>query len=64
MGQLLAQRGSGGSRLQCVMNRTDGQPDGQPDGRTLFSFWPSETSRELRVLLEEKHSRSVRVLVL
>ena len=34
-----------GSRLRCVMNRTDGQP--------LFSFWPSEASREPRVLLEE-----------
>ena len=36
-----------GSLLRCVMNRTDGQ--------RLFSFWPSETSRELRVLLEEEN---------
>ena len=34
-----------GSDLRCDMNRTFIH---------FFSFWPSETSRELRVLLEEE----------
>ena len=62
-----------------LCHEPDIRTTGQPDGRPLFSFWPSKTSREARVLLEEfataacvvqlhtvivKHSRSVRVLVL
>ena len=45
-----------GSRLCCVMNRTDGRTDGHffsfQRSKTSKEFWPSETSREPRVLVK------------
>ena len=45
----------GGSGLGCVVT-----------GRTFFSFWPSETSREPKVLLEEliKYTSSAQITIL
>ena len=78
MGQLFAPRAFGSkmrdSGLRCVITgHTDNRTDNRTTNRTTtFFFLADRNLRELRVLLEEpaerldieKHSHSVRVLVL
>ena len=64
MGDETASRATGvrlkkvrGSRLRCVVNRTDGHS-------LFFSFWPSETFREPRVLIEKLFTVNCKTLSL